>query len=201
MIGILIKSMIQQLNNYILSTEVAAPNNSGDLVKLGNIANAKALGGEDSALNGKVIVSLVNIQEENTLRNKSNIKIENGQYLNTYPTLYLNLDILFTANFDVYDTAIQHLCRVLEFFQGNKVFKFNNAPSHGLDATAIRNLEEIELSAELCSLSYEQINDLWGSLGGKQMPFALYRFRLVPVQMEKIKTREGIITETELILK
>ncbi len=201
MIGLLFKTIIQQLSDYISSVEAAPVNGSEGLVKLGNIANSKQMGGEDTNLSGKIVVSLVNIQEENSLKNKSNIKIENGQYLTSYPTLYLNLHILFTANFEAYDTAVQYLFRVLEFFQGNKVFKFNNLPTPGADAIATRSLKEVELSAELYSLSYEQINDLWGSLGGKQMPFALYRFRLVPVQIEKATLREGIITNTELILE
>ena len=163
MIGLLFKTIIQQLSDYISSVEAAPVNGSEGLVKLGNIANSKQMGGEDTNLSGKIVVSLVNIQEENSLKNKSNIKIENGQYLTSYPTLYLNLHILFTANFEAYDTAVQYLFRVLEFFQGNKVSKFNNLPTPGADAIATRSLKEVELSAELYSLSYEQINDLWGS--------------------------------------
>jgi hypothetical protein len=41
---------------------------------------------------------------------------------------------------------------------------------------------------------------LWGSLGGKQLPFVLYRARLVPIQMEQILGREGFITEIDLAL-
>jgi len=35
---------------------------------------------------------------------------------------------------------------------------------------------------ELYTLTFEQINHLWGSLGGKQVPFVMYKARLVKIQ-------------------
>lgn len=200
MTEVLLKAILHQLHIYLVSVVPATLQSPGDQVKLGNIASSKFAGGMDEGLSKKVVVSLVNIEEESTLRNKPGGKFENGQFFAMPPPVYLNLHLLFTANFDEYGTAIHYLFRVVEFFQGNKVFKFKNSPIPGPDSLTIRQMENLELMAELHSLSYEQVNDLWGSLGGKQMPFVLYRFRLVPVQMEKITSREGIITETELSL-
>ena len=45
-----------------------------------------------------------------------------------------------------------------------------------------RVLNEIRLVPELYTLTFEQINHLWGSLGGKQSPFVMYKIRLVRIQ-------------------
>jgi Pvc16 N-terminal domain len=200
MIEVLLKAIIHQLNTYLVSVVPPTYQSQDDQVKLGNIASSKFAGGSDELLNKKLVVSLVNIEEESSLRNKTGGKFENGQFLAMPPVVYLNLHLLFTANFDTYEIAIHYLFRVVEFFQGNRIFSFQNSPIAGLDEPTLQQVEALQLTAELNSLSFEQINDLWGSLGGKQMPFVLYRFRLVPVQMEKITGRDGIITETHLSL-
>ena len=41
---------------------------------------------------------------------------------------------------------------------------------------------ELRLHPELYTLTFEQINHLWGSLGGKQSPFVMYKVRLVKIQ-------------------
>ena len=46
---------------------------------------------------------------------------------------------------------------------------------------------------ELYTLTFEQINHLWGSLGGRQIPFAMYKLRLVAV------TDNAVIREVPLI--
>ncbi|MBK9337415.1 MAG: DUF4255 domain-containing protein [Lewinellaceae bacterium] len=195
----LIKIIIEQINQYIRSVEEhSAQDFTGVAVKLGNIATAKFAGGDNVQLTNKVVVTLVNVDEESTLKNQTNSRLQNGQYIALQPVVHVNLYLLFTANFDEYETAINYLFRVLEFFQGKRVFKFKNAPVSGVNAKALEQAGEVELAAELHTLSFEQVNDLWGSLGGKQMPFVLYRLRLVPVQMEQIIGREGIITEIDL---
>jgi hypothetical protein len=35
---------------------------------------------------------------------------------------------------------------------------------------------------KLQSLSYEQLNQMWGFIGGKQLPSVIYKFRMVIVQ-------------------
>ena len=57
---------------------------------------------------------------------------------------------------------------------------------------------EIEICLDLHTLSFEQLNDLWGSLGGKQVPFVMYRARLIPIQMGLPMARTGLITEVDL---
>jgi hypothetical protein len=199
--SLLLKLIIGQLNQYVLS--VSASNGSAGTetpVILGNIATAPIAGGDNSKLKDKVVVSLVNIAEEASLKNNTAYLQKNQQHFQQSPIVHVNLYLLFTANFEEYDKAINHLFRVMEFFQGRKIFKFKNAPFAGVDSKELERMQDIELTVELHTLSFEQLNDLWGSLGGKQLPFVLYRARLVPIQMEQILGREGFITEIDLAL-
>jgi hypothetical protein len=52
---------------------------------------------------------------------------------------------------------------------------------------------------DLFSLSLEEMNHLWGSLGGKQLPYAMYRGRLVTVQDRRLLAGGGLIKEIEVL--
>jgi hypothetical protein len=141
-------------------------------------------------LNNKIIVTLVNTEEESTLKNRSNaVKITNGiKYVE--PAVFLNLYILITATLgedlqDAYEFALNRLSIVIQFFQAKKSFTVKNSPFNSIstDANIPQEVkDELRLSIEFYTLTFEQINHLWGSLGGKQVPFALYKVRLVKIQ-------------------
>lgn len=197
--ALLLKIIIEQLNQYILSVEQPVSLvDSNAPATLGNIASASFAGGDNSDLSNKVVLSLVNIAEESSLKNNANFLQKDQQHFQLAPIVHVNLYLLFTANFENYNIAVNHLFRVMEFFQGRKVFQFKNAPVTTASPDDINSLGDTEVTVELHTLSFEQLNDLWGSLGGKQMPFVLYRARLVPVQMQQISGREGLITEIDV---
>ncbi|MCB0535489.1 MAG: DUF4255 domain-containing protein [Saprospiraceae bacterium] len=203
--SLLLKLIIEQLDQYVRSVESPINNVADKRVVLGNIGASRFAGGEggnaNNPLEDRVVVTLVNIAEEGSLKNNTSMRVVNQQAIQYNPVVHVNLYLLFTANFDIYDTAVNHLFRVLEFFQGRKIFKFKNAPLAGGLTGDEQQIEEIELTMDLHTLSFEQLNDLWGSLGGKQMPFVLYRARLVPVQMEKPILRESLVREIDLATK
>lgn len=197
--SLLLKTIVQQLNYYVRSvTKPSLIEPGKDLVLLGNIAASQFAGGNgnNSLLEEKIVVSLVNISEEGSLKNNHHSRKINQQHFTYHPVVHVNLYLLFTANFTKYDDAIDHLFRVLEFFQGRKIFKFKNAPITGMDDAG--NLAEIEITLDLHTLNFEQLNDLWGSLGGKQLPFVIYRARLMPVMMEQPLNQESLITNIDL---
>ncbi|MCB9292301.1 MAG: DUF4255 domain-containing protein [Lewinellaceae bacterium] len=191
----LLKIIIGQLDQYIRSVEAPVNDTANSRVVLGNIAASRFAGGEEESISDKVVVTLVNIAEEGSLKNNTANRQAGRQSIQYNPVVHVNLYLLFTANFEYYDTAVNYLFRVLEFFQGRKIFKLRNAPAAGTLPASPERMEEIELTVELHTLSFEQLNDLWGALGGKQMPFVLYRARLVPVQMQQPLSRSGLIAE------
>ncbi|WP_321206645.1 DUF4255 domain-containing protein [Tolypothrix tenuis] len=174
------------LQRYILEMEPEL--GAGPIVLIDNIAMAEELGGPNNQLNGHVVMSLVNLQEETTLKNSSYYRLENNRTIYQNPPIHLNLFILFSALHNKYDTALRLLSRVVEFFQSQTEISFKATPGTGIGSRDIR------IVPDLYSLSFEQLNHLWGSLGGKQVPFVLYRARLVAVEAQKRQAESEVIT-------
>lgn len=174
------------LQNYILDHEPTLGTNS--VVLVDNIAMAEQLGGTNSQLNGHVVMSLVNLQEETTLKNSPYYQVENGQAVYRNPPISLNLFILIAVLHNQYDTALRLLSRVIECFHSQTDISVRTTPAPG-------NIShDLHLVPDLYSLSFEQLNHLWGSLGGKQLPSVLYRTRLVAIAAQTRQAEVATIT-------
>ena len=175
-----LRLLVNELNRKLVSS------GDGDAVTLGNIAQADqgSEGADESSNLSRVVLSLVNLTEDQTLKNGPHHRLRDGKvvYENRPVSLYLYL--LFSANNAVYSTALKHLSAIIEFFQGKNVFTIRNSPDlTGLSSE--KDLSDFRLVLELHSLTFEQVNHLWGSLGGKQLPFVLYRARLLRLTAEE----------------
>ncbi len=114
-----------------------------------------------------VIISLVNIQQENMASRTG------GHGAGNRP-INLNLYVLFSACFTAkYMDSFKYLSAVVSFFQANPVLNQSNAPE--LDP------EINKLSFEIENLDTAAVSQLWGALGAKHMPFVLYKVRMVHV--------------------
>lgn len=165
------------------------------VVVIDNIAMADALGGTRSNMTDQIVMSLINLQEETTLKNAPNYRMENGRTIYQNPPVSLNLFVLFSAlHPDQYATALQRLARVIEFFQWKKEFAFTLPPSAGV-GNAGSVTKDVRVLVDLYTLTFDQINHLWGTLGGKQVPFAMYRMRLVAISADKQQGEGTAITE------
>jgi hypothetical protein len=174
--------LLRQLNDYIAQGDGSGAGAPGQAL-WGNIAQLERQ--EIAAeLENHVVVSLVNLEEERALRNGpvfAHAGGNEGVYRNR--PVHLNLFLLFAANHRNYGTALKRLAQVLAFFQGKQKFTFANSPG----AIAPQStLAEFSLVMDLLSPSFEEVNHLWGYLGAKQMPFALYRGRLVAVDDQRV---------------
>lgn len=161
-----------------------------------------------SNLDDSIVITVVNIEEESTLKNGSTYKRwPDGMARYENRPVYLNLYVLFTANFpggvapnNNYIQSLQRLARVIEFFQGKNVFTPATSPVPlpailtDLSKPEVANLK---LSAEIYTLTFEQINHLWGSLGGRQIPFVMYKVRLVMITEGSIRKEVPLIQEIE----
>ncbi|MFN6570929.1 DUF4255 domain-containing protein [Dendronalium sp. ChiSLP03b] len=174
------------LQRYIL--EVEPELGPGQIVIMDNIAMAEELGGSNNQLSGHVIMSLVNLQEETTLKNGNHYRLDNGRTVYQNPPINLNLFILFSVLHNQYDTALRLLSRVVEFFQSQTEISYTTTPGTGSSSRDVR------IVPDLYSLTFEQLNHLWGSLGGKQVPFVLYRARLIAVEAQKRQAESEVIS-------
>lgn len=192
-----------ELQYYIRTWGAGMPSAN---VVLENVALLETSG--DTLLSDAITISLVNIEEESTLKNTSHLRPNGtGGLAYTHAPIFLNLYLLFCANFtggqhpnNNYLEALRRLSLVIQFFQSRKQFSIHNSPNSSLaqDPGNFSNpqLTGLELSMELYTLTFEQINHLWGSLGGRQIPFVMFKSRLVAIQ-ERAVRNVGIVEEID----
>jgi len=172
-------------------------------VQLGNIAEGVGNnGGNPGAVPRDVLgLSMVNIREEKSLKNLSNQVRNNATLRVVYqnPPVFLNFHILLVATHTNYSNALLQLSRAIKFFQFANVFDqdsvspsslMTNAPANPLD-----QLETFKLIFDIYSPTMEEVNHLWGTLGGKQYPFALYTLRLLEMKFKATQAEAGLITQ------
>ncbi|MEL6675728.1 MAG: DUF4255 domain-containing protein [Bacteroidota bacterium] len=185
MISLAIRLLRDELDTYLQNDEVI----------LENVADLE--GDRAGDLRGKVIISLVNIEEESSLKNQP-VYQRNPQtngLERLQPPIHLNLYLLFSSAPSIsegegYEVALNRLSNVIEFFQNKTQFTAANSPHSTLALTtqiseAVK--DSIKINVELYTLTFEQQNHLWGSLGGKQVPAALFKARLVAIQSRLVR--------------
>jgi hypothetical protein len=185
--------LVRQLNQFILA--ISEANSTNEEVVLGNISLIESSNGNNTNISRKVVLSLVNVEEERTMKNGPHFKQDglSVRYLN--PAVNLNLYLLFSANYEDYENALKRLSQVIAFFQGKNIFTYANSPV--ADLAGDPEVMNMKLILDLYTLTFEQINHLWGSLGGKQVPFVMYKMRLVTIQTDTIQKGGGVIEEIE----
>ena len=168
MLDVALKFLTDELNGYLLVRTGA----SFGEVEVGKLVDDN---GKWAVKEDHVGVAVINLEEERTLKSQlPETTYVGGRNVVLEPELKLNLHVLFAANFKQYDVALRYVSHVLTFFQAHSSFTRDDHP--GLDTRIER------LTAELQSLTYEQLNQVWAFIGGKQLPSAVYKVRLVALQ-------------------
>ena len=188
--------VLNQVNAYIARADGGgggAPNQ----VVWGNIAQLDRPE-ISTELDNHLVLSLVKMEEERTLRNgKAFAANSAGEVIYRNRPLNLNLFLMFTANYRNYGTALRRIAQVLTFFQGKQKFTLANSPG----SMPQPPLADFQLSMDLMSLTFEEVNHLWGFLGAKESPFALYRGRLVTLSDMPALDRGGVVQEMQVVAK
>ena len=124
-----------------------------------------------------VSILLVRIEEETTLRPADRYLHASGEgnkrtYARVEPEIRMNLFVLFVARFpDDYGLSLQHLSRVVRYFQNHRVFTQESWPE--LPA----NIPQLVL--ELVTPSFSEQNEIWGALRVSYQPSALYKVKMI----------------------
>ena len=179
--------IVNELNRHLQAAYGSVP----PQVALGNMAEIAAKPAETNATERKkVYLSVVNIKEEKTLKNLPNYRINHASNRVVYENqpVFLNFVILLSAPHPEYTDALMVLSRVIRFFQSRNVFTQDDvAPDSLTDSMPTNILDQLEtfkLIFDLYSPSMEEINHMWGTLGGKQYPFVLYNLRMLEMQFK-----------------
>jgi hypothetical protein len=167
--------LVEEIDQY-LKTKLSF---SGDKIILENISKLAENGGNGATAN-KIILSLVNIEEDRIFKSPENFtKTDDNKVVYKNPAIPVNMYCVFAYNHadtdnetaNHYEEGLMFISYVIRFFQHRNVFTSANSPA--LDP----GIEK--LIAELHSLGFEQLNHLWAILGGKYLPSVMYKFRLV----------------------
>ncbi len=184
--------IINELNHYLGSLS----EQDSDMAVLGNVAQLESnLPGpnDGNALLNKIVLTLINLEEEKTLKNLPNYKINQNQTEFRNAPVHLNLYVLFSSTSTSYNNALIYLSRVVQFFQGKYVFTHKNSPQNNQPGLG---MDSFKLILDLHSPTFEESNFLWSTLGGKQLPHVIYKMRLVEIDRKKTDELRGVIEET-----
>jgi hypothetical protein len=169
-----LEELINKRLNPILSETLDG--RSGVLIKLGNIALVDAYNDSSiHSLSNTVVVSAVNFEEEKTFKNLPRTVVRTGPTgvpvaLEVKPPIFFNLYLLFSANLSSYRDSLKAVLAITDFFRNENVFNFTHEDG-----------QEIRLIFDLYAMGLQDLNNLWGFLGGKSMPSILYKVRLVEI--------------------
>jgi hypothetical protein len=164
---------------------------SGDIAVVDDIAKHDD---DTSGLDDKVVITLLNVEEESTLKNRSwytrttlseNPPVYDMKKQN--PPAYLNLYLMIAANRNAYDKSLSDISKVIEIFQTNNVLEYTDSDVG----------KSFKFRIELHSIPFEQLSYIWGLLGGKVMPSALYKVSVVKIEAIT-KTNINLIDEVNI---
>ncbi|HEY9698906.1 MAG TPA: DUF4255 domain-containing protein [Trichocoleus sp.] len=187
MLDLALRFLKNELNTYLL-TQTATNTVEVRLSKLVDESGRYAIDEETLG------ITVINIEEDRIFKSHlPEYAYSNGQHLVMEPDLKLNLHILIAANFKQYDQALKYISLVLTFFQSHPFF------DSSINADLDPRIEK--LVVELQSLNYEQLNQVWAFVGGKQLPSVIYKVRLVVLQDQAQTAIQPPITQINSTLQ
>jgi hypothetical protein len=205
MISHALSIVVKELEAHLKAAYVYKNDDNDSLpkVNLGNIAGGIGISPTEGGVPKNIInLSIVNIKEEKSLKNLPHYVRNDVTLTTSYqnPPVFLNFQILITVTHTDYVNALLALSRVIRFFQFKNVFTQDNVSPDSLTVNPLIITNQDQLSVfklifDLYSPTMEEINHLWGTLGGKQYPFVLYTMRMLDLQFKATQSETGLITE------
>jgi hypothetical protein len=143
-----------------------------------------------------VVMTLVNTEEETVGKSQlPYLKTPDDKLHVVNPDIKLNLYIQFAGFSDTsnsvqasYEKALLLLDQVIFFFQYRNVFSKNEYP-----ALLSAGIEKLIL--EPISLTFEQLNHLWATLGAKYLPSVIYKCRMLTFRETVVSPEKPLIKE------
>ena len=162
-------------------------------VSLENIASIESNADGSSTDSNDVLLTLLNMNEEYALKNISNNYISGTKVVYKNPKVNLNLYILFSANNSSYSESLKSISKVIQFFQGKRIFtQANSTFEH---TSEMENLKNFKFIVDLFTPSFEELNFIWGTLGGKQYPSVLYKLSSIEIERDMLIGKGEVISE------
>ncbi len=190
-----------ELNTFIkLKDPLNMAGGGGQLVTITSIVD------QDNKLlntNDGVWLTLVNTEEETVGKSQlPYFKNPEDRLQVQHPDIKMNLYLLFSAYADPatgggislsgYERALKMLDEVILFFQFRQVFRAQ-------DYLALKDAGIEKLMMDPVSLTFEQQNHLWATLGAKYLPSFMYKCRMLTFREQQVAKEATVITDFETL--
>lgn len=191
MIYPVLRFLAEQMNQYI---DLVKKPGDGIAAPVAILENVSRLNEDDLETTNNVLLTLVNLSEEATLKNNPGQVVMNSELVRyDNPPVNLNLFLLITSCMTNYENALIYLTHAITFFQGKNIFTKQNS------TTQVEGLpDHFRIILDLHSLTLEQVNFLWSTLGGKQHPFVCYKVRILQLERPSTAETRGIIRQVRI---
>jgi Pvc16 N-terminal domain len=173
------------------------------------LANIATLSDDDAIVTEKsaIILSIVNIEEDKTLKNQTLYKSPNIEQntIERYkkPAQTLIISILFSAyNKDntMYYSGLEKLEIIIKYLQSHNVFYYKGSEFKEQSEPLNYPLADYnKLIMDMISQKTDQVNQMWSYLGSKYMPSVLYTLKLIRIQ-EDLLPPEDIVKQIKIQL-
>ncbi len=127
----------------------------------------------------KIVISLVNV-EQISVHGRSPVSVamtDTSAIVHSSP-LHLNLFLLVTASFTDYAEALKNLSICAAFFQSRKEITRDSY------ATLPDSIEKLDMQLE--DMTLNELNNLWGMMGGKHHPSLYYKLRIITLDRARL---------------
>lgn len=185
MIGEILNIITREVSEYIDSQNEFL--SGGKTVVL---AKPSGVNGGLSIPDNSIALSLINIDEESSMRNPVITKrVEGNKIYSQTPGISLNLSIIFIANFpNDYASELNYITKIIEFFQQKDTFTLENTSS-------LKKYEKYidKLVFKLATTTLSEQNHTWNLLGIKYMPSVMFTVGKIKIQEDE-KLSETKIT-------
>ncbi len=166
MIHLSITEVVKEINAY-LTLRAGVPEArvaAGSLFDQAGVPN--------KTTQNRIAVQVVNVEENFVYRSMETHRARpDGTHERVRPPVRVNLYVLFVANLGDYVEALKAISLVMAFFQNRYTFDI----SGNGDGTS-------KVIFELYSMTFEQQNHLWASLGAKYMPSVMYKAAILDIR-------------------
>lgn len=152
---------------------------------------------DDDTHQDKVILSLLHMMQESTLKNNPNHAQVGAKIQQLNKKVPLNLFVMLCSNFTAYDNALKNLSFLIEYFQSKKIFTNKNTHFNRA-GEEMKNLGDFKFTVELYTPSFDELNQIWGTIGGKQTLSVIYRISVLELELRTPQRQTARITDIHI---
>lgn len=127
-----------------------------------------------------IIMALLNVEQESTLKNLPNSRVQNERVFYQTPPFSINLQLVLAFHFEQYISSIQYLSDTANFFHKKKWFSTENQREEQPFPLTLGRLV-----VDFQNFGLEQLNHIWSISGGIHHPALFYKVRLLRLEQDE----------------